>query len=329
MARAQSKQITSEPLLPQRRPPAWRLERGHLTPTALARLSNQLYRRLSLIRGHLITTHAHPNEREIHDLRVATRRTAEAVAILAIAGYLPASHARRCTKLLRGIRRAAGTVRDIDAWSEKMSAESTSSPEIRRAARQLAAKRRAAVGALSHKLHAAIGDLSLRAIIDHARALDLHLKPAPLCQAIENRLDENGRKFHRRARRAFAAPTPERIHRTRIAGKQLRYLLELMQEGRLIRTPAALSALKTFQKAAGALQDAHSAAHLPFAARIPTAPSASVRRAMSRLTRCALMALSKCLQQFADAPFISAPSIGRMMGAPAAPALHPSAVCDK
>ena len=54
-------------------------------------------------------------------------------------------------------------------------------------------------------------------------------------------------------------PTPHDIHRTRIAGKQWRYLLEFMHaihaapEAQLDRV---LRRLKAFQKAAGELQDA-------------------------------------------------------------------------
>ena len=231
---------------------------------AMKHIADYFYRRLSLMRGHLLSTRSNPTPHEIHDLRVATRRTTEAIAILADTGNIPASEAKYCLKRLRKFRRAAGDIRDADVCLQRLEESTTPSTRPTMAsnlqlAKKLALQRRAAIVRLNRQLRLAASDTVLHRWIDHARTLHLQLDPQSLQLALKRRLAFHRRRFNRRSRRAQTQPTPHHIHRARIAAKQWRYLLELIYDIRaapvqMIKT--AVEKLKTFQKAAGDLQDA-------------------------------------------------------------------------
>jgi CHAD domain-containing protein len=240
----------------------------HLDPNAfssahLRTMADHLYRRLSLMRGYLLSAHPDPNARTIHDLRVATRRTTEAIAILAAAGSISSPTAGHCIRLLRQLRRSAGSLRDVDVCIDQLR-PSGSHPMPRRIPRRepllqsLRTKRSKAAKLLNRQWLLAAADPLLHQIVDRTRSLDMHLKPAAVEFAFQQRLEFHRRRFARRARRAGSRMTPHHIHRTRIAGKQWRYFLELVRDIRAADSAVvddALQRLKHFQKAAGELQD--------------------------------------------------------------------------
>lgn len=234
------------------------------TDAALKRVADHFYRRLSLMRGHLLSTRSNPTPREIHDLRVATRRTTEVIAILADTGDIPAREAKYCFKRLRKFRRAAGDIRDADVCLQRL--QESTAPLMRstivnnqQLAKKLSQQRLSAIVRLNRQLRLAASDAVLHRWIDHARTLHLHLDSPSLQLALKGRIAFQRRRFNRRARRAQAQPTPHHIHRARIAAKKWRYLLELIHDIHAAPAPTintVVARLKTFQKAAGDLQDA-------------------------------------------------------------------------
>ena len=239
------------------------LDSRSFSPKHMRQITDHLYRRLSLMRGYLLAVHAEPGERVIHDLRVATRRTTEALALLAATGSIPHRRARHCVRRLRDLRRAAGRVRDIDVFLQNLQAIGRKKADIdvarhRQLIRALRKERREVSQLLNRHWKQAAADAELHRLVDGTRALDLHVDPKMVEEAIRSRLAWHRRRFNRRSRRSYLRPTPHHIHRTRIAGKQWRYLLEFMHaihaapEAQLDRV---LRRLKAFQKAAGELQD--------------------------------------------------------------------------
>ncbi|MGC8560126.1 MAG: CHAD domain-containing protein [Phycisphaerae bacterium] len=239
------------------------LDSRSFSPTHMRQITDHLYRRLSLMRGYLLAAGVDPDERIIHDLRVATRRTTEALAILAAAGSIPQRRARHCIRRLRQLRRAAGGIRDIDVFLQNLQTTGRKTADLddarRRAIiRSLQKQRREALKVLNRYWKQAAADAELHRVVDGTRALDLHVDPKMVEKAIRLRLAWHRRRFDRRTRRSNMEPTPHHIHRTRIAGKQWRYLLEFMHA--IHAAPEAqlntvLRRLKAFQKAAGDLQD--------------------------------------------------------------------------
>lgn len=185
--------------------------------------------RLDAVASRLDRAAADPaNPDEIHQLRVATRRAAAAMDSLRPA--LRDKPARRVRKQLKRIRRAAGAARDIDVHH-----------------------------ALLTKLRRKAPD-EQKPVIDHLlRALEL--RRAPATQTLADAAERHPAKELRRARKALlrfddppeAGPTmleaarealaalaadahakgsddlsdPERLHELRIAGKRLRYAMEV------------------------------------------------------------------------------------------------------
>ena len=263
------------------------LDSRSFSPKHMRQITDHLYRRLSLMRGYLLAVYAEPGERVIHDLRVATRRTTEALALLAASGSIPHRRARHCVRRLRDLRRAAGRVRDIDVFLQNLQATGRKNADIDVARRReligaFRKERRAALQLLNRHWQQAAADAELHRVVDGTRALDLHVDPKMVQEAIRSRLAWHRRRFNRRSRRSYVLPTPHRIHRTRIAGKQWRYLLEFMHAIHAApetQLNTVLRHLKAFQKAAGDLQDAvslQSRLHTP-AADIESLPQVKRR----------------------------------------------------
>jgi len=185
--------------------------------------------RLDAVASRLDRAAADPtNPDEIHQLRVATRRAAAAMDSLRPA--LRDKPARRVRKQLKRIRRAAGAARDIDVHHALLTKMRRKAPDEQ------------------------------KPVIDHLlRALELRRGPAT--QTLADAAERHPAKELRRARKALlrfdegpeSGPTmleaarealtnlaaeahargsddlsdPERLHELRIAGKRLRYAMEV------------------------------------------------------------------------------------------------------
>ncbi|MFO0849182.1 MAG: CHAD domain-containing protein [Gemmataceae bacterium] len=218
--------------------------------------------RLPAVVPHLAPAAAgHPDPEHVHQLRVAARRANAAVAVFR--GLLPEKAARRAKKVLRSVRRAAGDARDWDVFLLALNAAkrtARSHPGLDYLAGYAAGRRAAAqadLAALPSERAAALGEL--------VETLPAQARPDP---------DHPGDTFGALARRvlgelfddftgrlAVAGSDPSALHQLRIAGKKLRYAMEVFSD---CFHPAfrgeLYPAVEDLQEALGRVQDGHVAA---------------------------------------------------------------------
>lgn len=157
---------------------------------------------------------------DVHQLRVATRRAAAAVAIFG--PLLDKKRARRARRVLRAVRRAAGGVRDFDVFGDRL-ARSAATPAGYALAGYAAGRRAAA-------------EADLTAVArTHGRKLD------KVCRRTSDGVDSDNADpfatvavaalsdlFARLTAAATNPPTAaDELHVVRIVGKQVRYAMEL------------------------------------------------------------------------------------------------------
>ncbi|MEM8865200.1 MAG: CHAD domain-containing protein [Planctomycetota bacterium] len=171
----------------------------------------------------------------VHQLRVSTRRAMAALDLYAV--LLPKKRAKRLGKALHRIRRAAGKARDLDVLIERHAAEEGEEAQrfVERLQQQRAAAQKPIVATYTEsrseeKLHRRISSVLIR-------IREREAKPA------NRTLRKWARPRLKKATRQFVAAAcsdtqdVKRLHRFRIAGKHLRYQIELL-------APAFPSALR-------------------------------------------------------------------------------------
>jgi len=164
---------------------------------------------------------------QIHQLRVWTRRASAALKLFEPA--LPASQTRRMKKWLRKLRRTAGAIRDCDIHLERLQHEETALPQ--RIVRELTRERRQA----SRKLK----ELRRRLEIDSRleKLIERLLEKIAWPKRHSSRDAPTFSVFCRQQLRPLAQEffdladddlqNTKALHAMRIAGKRLRYALEL------------------------------------------------------------------------------------------------------
>jgi CHAD domain-containing protein len=193
----------------------------------------------------------------VHQARVATRRLREAVPVAAagLKGVKP----RRLLRDLRTVTKALGPARDCDVTLTALQDVDTRSDRalggvLRAITAHVRAERREATGPLDVALDAtAMAELGRRlATLASVRAASTDTT----CQAeLARRLDDRARRLRQRIEKAGALFVPERLHDVRIAGKQLRYMLEIANECGFVSAARLLSTLKRTQDTLGRMQD--------------------------------------------------------------------------
>jgi len=172
---------------------------------------------------------------EVHQLRVWTRRASAALKLFQPA--LPPSRARRMKKWLRKLRRAAGDIRDCDIHLERLKHEEAAIPK--RVVRELTRERRQARRKLKRLRRRLQSDSRLEKLIE--RLLEKigwpkrhSSRDAPTFSAFcRQQLQPLADEFFKLADSNLR--DTKTLHAVRIAGKRLRYALEL--------APAALPPL--------------------------------------------------------------------------------------
>lgn len=164
----------------------------------------------------------------VHQLRVSTRRAQAALDIFHKA--LPKGRARRLRKQLQRMRRCAGEARDLDVLEQRLAslAAGDASSGVNRLIDDVAAERRRAQGPLV-RMHKRLKRRKFKSQIKK------------LCQRIRWRGDAPEPTFGEVARRALRSAVDEFfsaaladlsdpfvLHQVRIAGKRLRYAIELL-----------------------------------------------------------------------------------------------------
>ena len=217
--------------------------------------------RLDLVRHYLPLAEASAAEdtEHIHHLRVSTRRASAALNEFALC--LSPKRLRSAKKLLRSIRRAAGQARDWDVFHMMLVAPDSEHERELAPARHLlighaAARRMEAQERITRKTSKWSARLERRIdeVLTHLSTPDG--EPSLLADLALMRLRELLGALH-----TATDPVPsdyEGLHRTRIAGKRLRYAMELYVDCFNASFRAELYRLvEEMQEILGQLNDSH------------------------------------------------------------------------
>lgn len=213
--------------------------------------------------------------REVHALRVATRR---ATSVLELFGpHLDAAVARKARRMLRRLRRAAGAVRACDVQEELLLAferdgegEASVAAELmigrvrreRAEARRTLARRRERCGPgkvrrtaerLARTVHLALGRIDAEGVTAYSHSVS----PLTMDGAVRAAIAASARAFIE-AITGVPAGDFEALHAARLRGKRLRYLIELSQ-GCIDDDlgEACVNVLRKFQDRLGDVNDRH------------------------------------------------------------------------
>lgn len=186
----------------------------------------------------------------VHDLRVASRRLQQ--LLRGLPGAKSKKSAKKAGSFLRDVRQALGPLRNLDVMAEMIEARtSAGGSEATRAAwleiKAVIEKQRAAE---SERAQEAIKEHDLTGFLDRMRRA---LKKRTVeGVTIDDELEETIRRRFQSWSEALGEvvekPAPERLHALRIAGKRLRYSVEL---GAALSDPK----LKTLARSLAQLQD--------------------------------------------------------------------------
>lgn len=187
--------------------------------------------------------------RAVHRLRVTTRRLLAALAVLAP----PSAERSAVTAGLDLLAKAAGAVRDLDVLDAAVRRRGTAAVDptgrgVARLREASAAEREAALGGLA----AVFASPEWRAARRRLEAIPPTVEQVEVSRRLASLL----RDFRRAGRRAAKHPKPERLHRVRLRGKQLRYALEIADAGSGPAGRRLLRRLERLQIALGKGQDA-------------------------------------------------------------------------
>ncbi len=199
----------------------------------------------------------------VHRVRVATRRARAALELFA--PVLPPKRPAWFLKQLRKLRKAADEARNLDVFSQRMQAQGVEVPE---SVAKLIAKRRRQAHAPLVKMQARLSadkrwQKKQRALVaaigQHKQALAIRSQPlqdfAP--QAIAPLVKEFTTALAMKDRSAA------QLHRLRIAGKKLRYAIELVAAALPKKfSKSVLAHLEKMQGTLGDLNDQATAADL-------------------------------------------------------------------
>lgn len=222
--------------------------------------------RLEAVRDCLGRALDAPSDRRksIHALRVATRRAAAALDVFATC--LPRRVYKEARRAMRTLRRAVGTARDWDVLLQDLARRLEAAPAAERPpldmlrgyalAHRLPAQRRLAAACPDHPFGfdrlMARCVAAVRSPAAAPASFGGHLRPivARLLANLDDHVAEGDSDW-------------SRLHEVRIAGKRLRYTLELAPEGFGGALPTHLCpALRSLQEVLGEVNDSFNASQL-------------------------------------------------------------------
>jgi CHAD domain-containing protein len=225
----------------------------------------------------------------VHRARVASRRLREVLAPMR--GLLSDGTAERARLEVRRVTRALGPVRELDValalFDELATRDDLAEPAQVAVARALARDRDRAQRRMRAALTRRRRDrlTATLALLHDPEAAD---GTARLLAAVDARAARRGRRLRQAIDRAGALYLPERLHRVRIAVKQLRYVLEVAGDLRRGRPSARVTQLRRIQDLLGRAHDLH-----VLAERVRQVQTATVRT--SRATAASLGRLADAL----------------------------------
>ena len=194
----------------------------------------------------------------IHDARVWSRRLQQIIRVLF---PKPArKKSRKLIRMLRRVRRALGDCRNLDVIMELIQEkiDAASNPVVRDAWDQLKVR---VQEKQKRELMRARGELSRYDIVDFVNRTQALLGSAELAEDLQQTLIESiarARKdWNQAVDDAKQDQEPDCLHALRIAGKRLRYRVELLAELGESSAQAQIKPLKTLQEQLGQWHDRH------------------------------------------------------------------------
>jgi CHAD domain-containing protein len=193
---------------------------------------------------------------DIHRARVAARRLLEALALV---DRNDAPAAKPARKSVRRLRRALGPVREVDVtlalFEDEARRHDWPLGSVERVRGALLADRERRRLHMFRRLPRACPSELIADLQGLASSLPISKhKEAPILSA---RVLKRSREFDAAIRDVGPLYRPEALHRVRIAGKKLRYALELVQRHGYQSVTRDLSVLRQWQARLGRLNDLH------------------------------------------------------------------------
>ncbi|HUO10478.1 MAG TPA: CHAD domain-containing protein [Phycisphaerae bacterium] len=198
----------------------------------------------------------------VHDLRVALRRLSEVAGLLTV--LMDKGSARAVQESLKGLRKAAGDLRDMDVMGEHLR-KWRMPGALKKRARGIVEAQEKRRGELEQALRLAATSASVAGtMVLLARVLEESSKPeamftagAKLRRELEKRIAQRRKKLKRDFGRAAKKQKAEILHEARIAAKKLRYVVELEKELNEKGNKRELKFLKGVQQLLGDHHDVH------------------------------------------------------------------------
>ena len=194
--------------------------------------------------------------RAVHQARVASRRLGEAVPVaVRVVTDVKAPHLRRD---VRRVARAMGDVRELDVTLAVLDREARGrewhGAVLGQVRRHLEKERERS----SRTMNAKLGRVDLAKLEERAHELadacDARLLPGWQSH-LATRLRKRARRFDQALRAAGTLYAAEPLHRVRVAGKRLRYTLELARAAAGAPVGRHIATLKRLQDLLGSLHD--------------------------------------------------------------------------
>lgn len=220
-------------------------------------LARLMARPLDALTEHLLRAiEGHPHS--IHQARVASRRLRELWPIVGHA--VGRGRRRRLRRRLRALTRTLGPVREIDVTlasiADLTSGLATPPALAASLTRTLEHERTEALARLAQRFDPGRVERLLGRLRHVESVLREGVEPAKWRARLARRVRRRAVALAGAVADAGALFVSERLHAVRIAGKQLRYALEVAGDARLVATAASLRTLKDAQDVLGKLHDA-------------------------------------------------------------------------
>jgi CHAD domain-containing protein len=190
--------------------------------------------------------------RSVHQARVASRRMRELLPVVA-AGQPQAGRFRKLQRRVRRATRILGSVREIDVTLGVLDEVATDEVAAQGVRRHLERERTERGDRMRRKL-----DERGATLVGHARAVARTLDaahPDDWREVLSARLRTRAVRLREALERAGAMYGIEALHGVRIAGKKLRYALEVTGESGAASTAQLVTTLKRGQDLLGRLHD--------------------------------------------------------------------------
>ena len=198
----------------------------------------------------------------IHDMRVASRRLQEVLRLVFPEGPAFA----RIIRAVRCARRAQSAVRDLDVMTERLrkmeqTAHGDALAALRWALKALIARRRRRHRKLTDALKAQdLGGLrsDLEGLIAQCAPASQPqgaITRAGTAQRLRAQIGDREDAFRKAVVQARAGGTPDDLHAARVAGKRLRYLLEIADAFGVVSFKRRIARMRAIQQALGHWHD--------------------------------------------------------------------------